>query len=41
MVFTIMLAVANGKENGKKISDVGKVIELTRMGLKLKRIMTD
>ncbi len=41
MVFSIMLTVANGKLIGKKISEVGKVIELTKMGLKLKRIMTD
>jgi hypothetical protein len=41
MVFTIMLTVASGKVIGRKISEVGKVILLTRMGSKLKRIMTD
>ncbi len=41
MVFTIMLPVTDMKGIGRKISEVGKVITLTRMGSKLKRIMTD
>ncbi len=41
MVFCIGLTVANGKVIGKKVTEVGKVIILTRMGLKLNRIIIE
>jgi hypothetical protein len=41
MVLCIMLTEANGKVIGKEISELGKVIILTRMGSNLKRDIAD